>query len=458
MEPHEFVSTVKDFIRSRKLLVGSGRYLVALSGGADSVALLLLLSQLHYRVEAVHCNFHLRGEESDRDERFCRQLCDNHHIPFHLIHFDTHAYAELHKVSIEMAARELRYRYFEQLRQDIGADDICVAHHRDDQVETVLINLVRGTGLHGLTGIAPRRGNIVRPLLCVGRADIEAWLRGLGQDFVTDSTNLVDNVTRNKFRLNIIPQLRSINPSVSESIAATASRLAEAERVFDQALAEGRKRVVEKQSVVTSSEADFIPFRISIDRLLQEPSPEYLLFSILQPVGFTSAQVESVFTGLLSETGREWHTTTAQMLLDRGFLLVEPLERQVSRSMRIPEEGLYVISPRERLRIRVVPCDEHFQIVRDKRVACLDADLVNFSLSVRRVETGDRFIPFGMKGSKLVSDYLTDRKFSLFDKRRQRVVTDADGKIVWLLAERPDNRFRITDDTRKCLIISLEEI
>lgn len=456
MEPHKFVSTVNDFIRSHKLLVGSGRYLVALSGGADSVALLLLLCELHYQVEAVHCNFHLRGEESDRDERFCRQLCDTRHIPFHLIHFDTHAYAELHKVSIEMAARELRYRYFEQLRQDIGADDICVAHHRDDQVETVLINLVRGTGLHGLTGIAPRRGKIVRPLLCVGRADIEDWLRSRGQDFVTDSTNLVDDVTRNKFRLNIIPQLRAINPSVSESIAMTAIRLAEAERVFEQALAEGRKRVVELLSTAKTPKDSFAPFRISVEGLLREPSPEYLLFSILQPLGFTSSQVENVSACLSSETGREWRTATSQMLLDRGFLLVEPLERQVPRPMRIPEEGLYVISPEERLRIITKPCDDHFEVIRDKRVACLDASLVKFPLSVRRTENGDRFVPFGMKGSKLVSDYLTDRKFSLFDKRRQRVVTDADGKIVWLLAERPDNRFRITDKTTKCLILSLE--
>ncbi len=446
MEPHKFVSTVNDFIRSHKLLVGGGRYLVALSGGADSVALLLLLHRLHYQVEAVHCNFHLRGEESNRDEQFCRQLCDTHHIPFHLIHFDTQTYAELHKVSIEMAARELRYRYFEQLRQDIGADDICVAHHRDDQVETVLINLVRGTGLHGLTGMAPRRDHIVRPLLCVGRADIEDYLQAIGQSYVTDSTNLVDDVTRNKFRLDIIPHLRAINPAVTDSIAHTALRLAEAEKVFDHALREGADRV---------SSVSGTTIRIDIRRLQAEPSPEYLLFFLLQSLDFSSSQVEQIYAHLASPTGREWRSSTHQLVLDRGSVLVEPIT-EFPRPVRMPEEGVYVVSDGERMRLQRVVCDDDFHVVKDRSVACLDANLIAFPLTLRPVEKGDRFVPFGMKGSKLVSDYLTDHKFSLFAKRRQRVLTDARGQILWLVGERPDARCCITSTTTQCLMVSLE--
>ena len=179
---------VAAYIQKEGLLSREGLHIVALSGGADSVALLLILHRLGYRIEAAHCNFHLRGEESDRDETFVKSLCKEHNIPLHLIHFDTAEYASLHQVSIEMAARELRYRYFEQLRHDIGAETVCVAHHRDDAVETLLMNLLRGSGIHGLTGIRPQNGYIVRPLLCLSRQEVEAFLREAGQPFVNDST------------------------------------------------------------------------------------------------------------------------------------------------------------------------------------------------------------------------------------------------------------------------------
>lgn len=170
--------------------------------------------------EAVTCNFHLRGKESDRDENFCVALCERLGIKLHRCHFDTRSYAEARKISIEMAARELRYRYFEQLRQDIGAEAICVAHHQDDSIETLLMNLIRGTGINGLKGIQPINGHIIRPLLCVGRKDIEDYLNSLGQDYVTDSTNLVDDVMRNKIRLNVIPLLETINPNVRKIYSA----------------------------------------------------------------------------------------------------------------------------------------------------------------------------------------------------------------------------------------------
>ena len=210
--------------------------LVALSGGADSVCLLMAMKRLGYAIEAIHCNFHLRGAESDRDEEFCKSLCEREQIPFHTVHFDTKTYAEVHKISIEMAARELRYNYFEQLRKAIDAEAILVAHHMNDSVETLLMNLIRGTGIHGLQGIKPRNGNIIRPLLCVSRKEIVEWLGEIGQDYVTDSTNLEDDVTRNKLRLNIIPLLEEINPAASENIAKTALRMVEAGKVFDDSM------------------------------------------------------------------------------------------------------------------------------------------------------------------------------------------------------------------------------
>ena len=184
------LNKIARYIKRHNLLRAGERYIVALSGGADSVALTIILQQLDYEIEAAHCNFHLRNEESNRDEDFSRQLCRQRKIPFHVAHFDTKTYAELHKISLEMAARELRYNYFEQLRQDIHARGICVAHHSDDSVETILINLVRGTGIKGLTGIKPLNDTIIRPLLCCSHRELENFLEQNGQIFVTDSTNL----------------------------------------------------------------------------------------------------------------------------------------------------------------------------------------------------------------------------------------------------------------------------
>lgn len=239
-----FIRKVSQFIEEKHLLGSGDKVLVALSGGADSVALLRVLLRLGYVCEAAHCNFHLRGEESVRDERFVRALAESLGVPLHVIHFDTNAYAASHNVSVEMAARELRYDWFAKLRQECGAKVVAVAHHRDDSVETFLLNLVRGTGINGLQGIRPVNGEVVRPLLCVSRAEILDYLSSLGQDYVTDSTNLQDEFVRNKLRLNVIPMLETINPSVSDTIAETARRLADVAQVYQEAIQAARKRVM----------------------------------------------------------------------------------------------------------------------------------------------------------------------------------------------------------------------
>ena len=227
---------VRSFINRYNLLSLEQVHLVALSGGADSVALLLLLKELGYRIEAIHCNFHLRGAESDADEQFCVTLCKQEGIPLHRVHFDTKYYAETHGVSIEMAARELRYAYFETLRNDMKAAEICVAHHREDSIETVLLNMIRGTGIDGLTGIAPRRGHIVRPLLEETKKALLAYLESRNQRYVTDSSNLVADVKRNKVRLQLLPLLEEMNPSVTESVHRMSQHLAEVMKMADSAI------------------------------------------------------------------------------------------------------------------------------------------------------------------------------------------------------------------------------
>ena len=416
-------------------------HLVALSGGADSVALLLVLKSLGYRLEAVHCNFQLRGDESLRDEQFVRSLCERENIPLHLIHFDTVTYASVHQVSIEMAARELRYRFFEQLRQDIGAVSVCVAHHQDDAVETLLMNLVRCTGIHGLTGIRPRNGYVVRPLLAVSRAEIIQYLDAIGQDYVTDSTNLVPDVVRNKLRLEVLPLLREINPAASDNIARSARYMAEAERVYDKAMESSVAEV-------------FNNGVIDVERLLQTPSPECLLHELLMPLGFTSAQVLQVLDGLSGPSGRVFTSATHELLVDRGRLIVQKLSDAPLPAMTIPETGTYCYGEDWKFRFCM---SDVVEVSRQPDVATLDADKVSFPLILRPIREGDRFQPFGMTGSRLVSDYLTDRKRTLFDKRRQLVITDCDDTILWLVGERTDNRFAVDGNTHRVLTITMEK-
>lgn len=424
-------------------------FLVALSGGADSVCLLLAMKRLGYRVEAIHCNFHLRGAESDRDEEFCKQLCEREQIPFHTVHFDTKTYAELHKVSIEMAARELRYGYFEQLRKAIDAEAILVAHHKNDAVETLLMNLIRGTGIHGLQGIKPRNGRIIRPLLCVSRKEIVEWLQEIGQDYVTDSTNLEDDVTRNKLRLNIIPLLEQINPAASENIAQTALRMVEAGKVFDTAMNEA-------VSDVTAGSTDYFVV-IDKEKLSAASSKEYTLHTILSPYHFSPSQIEEIALSDYIQSGKTWESSTHQLVVDRKTLLLRKKAEEGRRPFRIPETGTYVIHETkdrtERISIKSIVVDDTFKISKERDTVTLDADKVRFPLTIRRVETGDRFIPFGMKGSKLISDYLTDRKKNAFEKQNQLVMLDADGNVLWLIGERPDARCCITSGTINALVV-----
>ena len=439
---------VSQYIDRHDLLSPSGRYLVALSGGADSVALFRMLLRLGYKVEAVHCNFKLRGEESFRDETFCENLCREHGVTFHTVHFDTADYAALHKLSIEMAARELRYNHFEKLRNDLDMDGICVAHHKDDNVETMLINLVRGTGLSGLTGMTPQNGYILRPLLTVSHTDLQEYLQELNQPYVTDSTNLTTDFTRNKIRLTLVPLLEELNPAATDNIAKTIDRLAEAEKVFNHAL-----KMHAKDVIVVEEETPRWRLGVSIDKLQQTPSPEYVLFLLIHPLGFTPAQIEQIAQSRDQQTGKLWQSSKFTLVIDRKTLLIEEsiTVDELARTMRIPEEGNYVFTPNVRIKVSKGVNYEHF--TPSKMPHCVHLDMANiaFPLTVRHLKTGDRFVPFGMRSSKLVSDFLTDRKRSYFDRQRQLAVFDANDTLLWLVGERTDNRFRVTERTHHVL-------
>lgn len=440
-----FEHRIAEYIRQHDLLDKSQRYIVALSGGADSVSLLLTLSHLGYNIEACHCNFHLRGEESDRDEHFCIDLCLHQQVPLHRIHFDTRSYASQHGVSIEMAARELRYRYFEQLMVDLGAQGIAVAHHKDDSVETVLINLVRGTGIDGLTGISPRNGHILRPLLGVGRKDILSYLEELGQNYVTDSTNLIPDVVRNKIRLTILPLLRDINPAVDDNIARTAYHLKEASHMLQAYMSEAH---------LLTSQGNGID-EIDKKELLTLGSPQYALHTLLAPYHFAGAVTNEILASI-NTIGKSWYSPTHQAVIDRHKILIRRHKDGHNLSLlKIPEPGNYRWDEKTLVRIITYKREQTFAPSHEPFRATLDANKVVFPLSLRTPGKGDRFVPFGMKGSKLISDYLTDCKCNAFEKEEQLLVEDAHHNIIWVVGRRTSEVARIDDSTSKILEISV---
>lgn len=438
----DFKEKVKNCIARHELLGREHPVLVALSGGADSVALACVLQDLGYKIEAAHCNFCLRGAESERDEAFVTDFCQRRKIVLHRRCFSTHAYAHEHHVSIEMAARTLRYDFFEQLLQERELDCVAVAHHREDNTETVLLNLLRGTGIRGLRGIQYRNGKVVRPLLDVSRQEIEDYLAECHQDYVTDSTNLQDEVQRNKIRLNVMPRMREIYPNADESIHQGARRLSDAFRIYEYGMDLLMQQVVHGN-------------RILLEELNRTPAPETVLYEILSRMDFNPAQVAAIYEQQGGESGKVYESATHRLLRDREALVFEKKAVRPARLEKVlPLEGIMRVTDDVTFLISRSSYSSGGPLPREKNVICMDLDKVEFPLVVRTPQTGDRFMPFGMKGMKLVSDFLTDLKKNVFEKERQLLVCSGD-KIAWVVGERPDDRFRVTEHTRHILRIQL---
>ncbi len=444
---------IADFIATHSLLDRDGMHLVALSGGADSVALLLVLHRLGYTIEAVHCNFHLRGEESDSDESFVKDLCNTLGIQLHIAHFDTVTYSECHRLSIELAARNLRYDYFERLRKDVGAASVCVAHHIDDQVETVLMNIVRGTRLQGLVGMKPISGTIVRPLLCVTRQEIIRFLEKEHQTYVTDSTNLEDDATRNMFRHHVVPLLKTVNPNVEQGILRLSEYMGNVSAIYRQYVADKLSQLGRQQ------EGGVV---ISLPRLLQEQHWRQLLFEFLIDKGFNHTQIQQCIRLAFqtdkdgvsdkSATTKTFLSPAYELYVERDTIALYPILPHFN-DYRLPDTGTYQLPDGTKISLKFEEKTDGFIVPKDRHIACLDAAAVHFPLVLRRVKDGDRFMPFGMDRFKLVNSYLRDRKVSLYRKRSQLLLEDGSGNILWLVNERIDQRCRVSDSTRKILVV-----
>ncbi|MDR1345043.1 MAG: tRNA lysidine(34) synthetase TilS [Tannerellaceae bacterium] len=434
------LSIVSTYIHKYHLLSGEKPVIVGLSGGKDSVTLLAILVQLGYRCIAAHCNFHLRDEESDRDEVFARDFANTLGVPFRKTDFDTIRYASETHISIEMAARELRYRWFEELRLQSDAQSIAVAHHRDDNVETLLMNLVRGSGIRGLKGMRPKNGFVVRPLLSAGRDEIEAWITSEQLPYVTDSSNQSDIYVRNFIRLRVLPLLESINPSVKEAIARTSGHLSAAEIIYQSVVDKAKTAVMENN-------------RLSIAELLQMPSPETILYELLSPFHFTRMVTEDIFAALHKESGKIFYSPTHRLVKDRNTLLISPLEEANARSYTIDnEEGVW--HGPINLSFTKTVAGESFHPSENKSTASFDYDKLKFPLTLRKWRYGDRFIPFGMKGHKKLSDYFTDHKYSIADKEQAWLLCSEED-IIWIAGEQIAGRFGVDKTTKYILSVNI---
>jgi tRNA(Ile)-lysidine synthase len=432
------IEKVRSYIKENRLLKPDDRVIVGLSGGMDSMTLIDVLLSLGYNCMAVHCNFHLRGEESERDAAFVEQWCESAKVGLVSVDFDTYRYAAEHKISIEMAARELRYKWFEDIRKEHHADAIAVAHHRDDLAETVLLNLIRGTGIRGLSGISPKNNSIVRPLLGISRDEIEAYVDERKLPFIFDSSNSDDAFVRNFLRLNVIPLLEKINPSVKNSIYRTAQHVGEARKIYDFYV-ENQKKAI------------FTDNRIDIDKLKTTLSPATMLFEILSPFGFNASVIEDICQCLDSIPGKVFYSNDYRLIKDRKDLILDKIsdENLSQREYAIDKVSQEITYP---IRLKISFLSGNITINKDARFLYADADKLSFPLTLRKWQPGDWFIPFGMKGRKKLSDFFTDRKFSLPDKENAWVLT-SDEDIVWVVGERSDDRFKITESTENVLVM-----
>lgn len=421
---------VSSFISKHHLLQPNEQILVALSGGADSVALLLLLCDLGYDCVAVHCNFHLRGEESLRDEKFVQNLCEQNHTKLFIRHFQTEEFARENKLSIEMAARQQRYVYFEELAHKLGVSSIAVAHHQDDQAETMLINLCRGTGIKGLRGMLPRNGKIIRPFLCITKHEILNYLSGREQSYIDDSTNFDNSFVRNKIRLDVLPILSTVNSRMIENFSRSAENLMEVENIYNEVVDDLLKRFVRTQQDGA--------LLIDGSAMLNHRYANALLHELLMPHGFTSAQIEEIRQGC--QSGKKFLAANKTLWIDREKWLL---------SDTITEENVPMVDT------TLLNVDS-FVLQKTNNVAFVDASLIRGELQVRKADQSDWFIPFGMKGKKLVSRYLTDIKMPLWQKKEQYVITDESGNILWLVGQRLDNRYAVTASTKQVLRIALK--
>ena len=427
------------YINRYHLLAEGDKVILALSGGIDSMVLADLLLKAKVEFVAAHCNFHLRGEESDGDEKYVREYAERHGIQCFVKHFDTEQYATEQGISIEMAARDLRYAWFEELRQRLGYDKIAVAHHVDDQAETFFMNLLRGAGLRGLKGMQPQNGAIIRPLLWVSREQIHQYALKNQIIWREDHTNAESVYLRNKIRNQLLPVFDELHPDARQGLYKSLEHLASENELYRELLSEKFSQIVEEQDDV------FV-----IARRNDEAIQPQLLFEWLRQFGFNTDQCRFIFDSMQTGIGNKYYSPTHQLVICRN-------ELQLSEIKSVKDEEIRIEAGQEELTSPIHLCFSQFEktgdfvIDKSPNVALLDANKIQFPLTLRHWRHGDRFHPLGMKGSKLLSDFFVDQKFTEAQKANVFLLVSDDDEVLWVVGHRIDDRYKVTSETKSIL-------
>ncbi len=438
----EFKQNIEDL----KLFKPDDRILLAVSGGIDSMVMAHMFKKSGYNYGIAHCNFSLRDEASDQDEVLVRKYSSKTKVPFYSKKFETEKVAKSRKISIQMAARELRYEWFEDVRKKHNYKYIAIAHNKDDVVETFLMNIARGTGIRGLSGIKVRKGNIIRPILFLARIEIEEFQEKNNIAFREDSSNSSLKYSRNKIRHVLIPELEDLNPNFKNNLLKTISYTSDATEIFIESIEEKKKSILHEQPGMIT---------INIDSLKKLKFAGTYLFEFIKVYGFSKEIIPDIFYNLDRTSGKQFYSKTHRLIKDREQLIITPIQKKGSSIFRIKENVKQIETPIH-LILKKEKTDHVFKPCNSKKIAYLDYDQLLFPLLLRKWEKGDKFQPLGLLHRKKLSDFFVDEKVSLNEKEKTWLLV-SNKSIIWVIGHRIDHRYRVQEKTKNILNIELSE-
>ncbi len=436
------------FIEQNNLFTAQNRILLAVSGGMDSVLMAHLFKAAGYNFGIAHCNFMLRGADADADQQFCQSLAQQLDVPFYTINFDTPQFANQHKLSVQIAARELRYNWFEQIRQQHGFKAIALGHHQNDTIETILLNLTRGTGIAGLHGIQPKNGHLVRPLLFMGRDEVKSIVEEQQIAYVEDASNASTKYARNKLRHEVVPVLKSLNPNLENTFENNLRHFRQLEKLLEQ-------QVQTLNSALINYRDDEVSIAISeVKKLFPQ---QLLLFKLLQPFGFIEPVVDDLIAALDSQPGKAFRSATHNLIIDRGKLLITPVAGlEPPLPVTLNQDDVFAVYGQYRLNLLH---EETPLIVKDNPSATsIDAEKLVYPLTMRHWQQSDYFYPLGMKTRQKLSDFFVHQKVPLHKKSQVPLLVNGNGDIIWVAGYRPDDRYKVTRNTKKVTIFELLKV
>ncbi len=439
------VNRFQQFIKENNLFDKEQTILLAVSGGIDSMILCDLFLKSNFKFAIAHCNFHLRGEESNRDERFVREYAQKNNIKIHVKDFDTYSYMKEKGKSMQVSAREMRYKWFYELLKEEGYSYIATGHHIDDSIETFFMNILRGTGIAGLHGILQKVNLVVHPLLFTNRAEIVNYQKSNNLEFVEDSSNATTKYTRNKIRHELIPLVKEIAPNFDKIVSKEIERFRETEVVFRSVINDAKTELLEIENQTV---------KISIEKLKSYVPQKIFMYEILSDFGFNETTINSIEDALLETSGKQFFSETHRLVKDRDFLLIVKNKPQNINQYLIEESQASVYSPIV-LHMEILKDLQYVKIPKNKEVAMLDFDKLTFPLILRKWKKGDSFFPYGLQGEKKISEFYKNLKYSILDKENQWLLCSGND-IVWVVGQRIDDRYKLTKSTKTIYKIELD--